>query len=1036
MSTDPPHAQEDTTDFSDAYSRRRVWTGPNEALKPRVPSNPHPNIPLSIQAGLAAQNAPLNHYSCTRSGSMTNHFVTRSNSRVFRKPAGGISYGLSDSFQFSSSSNSVAPATPPTNMPLPSAYLGRASTNLKAATRLGSLSFVALDDDEDPSYDESRQPELKENEPNRSSLQCANLNNLGSSSRTLVNALEPATSFKPELNARRLLFRRPGIKSHHRSTKDIFKMENAAWVERHLGFCIESSLFQDALFAYFIARMGAVLGIIPTLALPRFLTILIPSIMTHHTAFIDPDVFFHSYLLPTKCFMIPLRLASVFGLSLSAVSCFNTDTPSSTSFAVFLCVPRLCCFVTALMAVTFEPDAHVRTTLGLSVLWRAAVMVWLPGVFFFVAEFVVQRWIGWRDVMWASGAVAEILAVCVLDSLESSVSFAMTGDIVMQAEWDVNVRQRIKRLVTLVTMATCVISLFPYRSVAESIDSIVTVQFTLGPYIVSLFALLVMYCITWMYEVAQRNEPDLLGFAADCFSRSKSVSRSDTSKGGGKPRKVSISAAPPFAVWWRLLHVPLFAGLIIFGGGFRPILQDMLDQWLGLAGFNPKSPLSFDVTTNASGLNETLSHYLAAASHNVEMYSSAVYTQSTGALWDFSQPRLWCSIGLVVILTSNALISLTASMSFARIINDQMRLQTAETSKSLKLPHKTQLPTNDTDRYICDTASFPQPPIQKTAKKERTPSSNWSGTLNKTQSMVHFSSYNNRASKQSFTQMKTPTPSLITMPSSSSSKNTATTTPAVAHMTALENDLQFWQELLESSPVNSPHNSIGHSKSHALSPSALDELSIIATPPGKSRSKVQPPPRHVSISVEEAPKKHRRVWTKASVAASVTEDKPTAATVVEFKESSAAQVFDANLAPVLEGSSKHTQQTSSLKSFTRLLWLHLFIRLCIAGLFVALIPGARYLAPVLAPVIGNLGNEIDVFSYTSAEPSNDGGIVDGARWKLVENSEAIIILCGQSCIMFIACIAEEVAYALRMRKHGKDVLSEFCEAPCWKENRV
>ncbi|KAJ3239615.1 hypothetical protein HDU81_005596 [Chytriomyces hyalinus] len=1031
MSTDPSHTLEDTADFSDAYSRRRVWTGPNEALKPRVPSNPHPNIPLSIQAGLAAQNAPINHYSCTRSGSMTNHFVTRSNSRVFRKPAGGISYGLSDSFQFSSSSNSIAPTTPPTNMPLPSAYLGRASTNLKAATRLGSLSFVALDDDEDPSYDDPRQPEPKEIERKSSSSQCANLSNLGSSTRTLVNALEPAASFKPELNVRRLLFRRPGIKSHHRNTKDIFKMENAAWVERHLGFCIENSLFQDALFTYFIARMGAVLGIIPTLALPKFLTILIPSIMTHHTAFVDPDVFFHSYLLPTKCFMIPIRLASVFGLSLSAVSCFNTDTPSSTSFAVFLCVPRLCSFVTALMAVTFEPDAHVRTTLGLSVLRRAAVMIWLPGVFFFVAEFVVQRWIGWRDVMWASGAVAEILAVCVLDSLESSVTSEVDSDLVVQADWDVNVRQRIKRLVTLVTVATCVISMFPYRSVAESIDSIVTVQFTLGPYIVSLFALLVMYCITWMYEVTQRNEPDLLGFAAECFSHPKSVARSDTSKGNGKHRKVSISAAPPFAIWWRLLHVPLFAGLIIFGGGFRPILQDMLDQWLGLAGFNPKSPLSFDVTTNVSELNETLSQYLAAASNNVEMYSSAVYTQSNAPLWDFNEPRLWCSIGLVMILTSNAFISMTASISLARIVNDQIRIQKAETTKPLRPPPKIQLPANETERYTCDTTPFPQPQIQKTAKKERTPSSNWSGTLNKTQSMVHFSSYNNRASKQSFTHMKTPTPSLITMPSSSSNKTASTTTPAAAHMTALENDLQFWQELLESSPVNSPHNSIGHSKNHVLSPNALDDLTAVAAP-GKGRSKVHPPPRHVSISVEEAPKKHRRVWTKASVAASVTEDKPTTATAVDLKES--AQVFDANLAPVLE--CKHAPQTSSLKSSTRILWLHLFIRLLIAGLLFALIPGARYLAPMLAPVIGNLGNQIDVFSYTSVEQSNDSSIIDGARWKLVDNSEAIIILCGQGCIMFIACIAEEVAYALRMRKHGKNGLTELCDVPCWKENRV
>ncbi|ORY53848.1 hypothetical protein BCR33DRAFT_10198 [Rhizoclosmatium globosum] len=963
-------------------------------------------------------------------------------------------------------------------------------------TRLRHSSLINYED-----YEDTVQPVSRAAEPSGSSDAASIVNSIvtsvrnvsgGSSNQNkeqIVKETEPTHNtlidIKREQPATKL-FCRPQLNARVAEDRDFLKLNDrslyTSWsdVNESVDWIKDgNNLLQDILFAICAVRLMPLISIIPNSTIPRFLIILLPILMTHHTVYVDADYFLASWGILTRAIFIPFRIITTFGISWCALSAFNSDCAASTAFIIFLIVSRLTVFCQMILVAVLER----RSGAGWVLLRRCALMVWFPLVFMVLQGVLVQRWKGWRDVMWACGGIGEVVAAWLVDSFEKRGCFwslkatawqpkrgggllngeEYEGCLEMSDGWNDTIRIRVMRMVALLLATVGGIVLWPTRLGVGEVDASVSVQFVVGPFVVSAFALTLLYCIFWNYQAVQQSPPALLVSVVEKISQSMvaglKVNTNDllswykgSSLGMLRQRPVIknytpsvVSSTPPYALLWRLFHLPVYAGIILMGAGLKAILQDLMDQWIGLAGFKPQPPLVLSVVTPVQIAHSNLNYYVNVTAAANSTFSTVSFIDTASNLWDFTTPKVWLVIGLSTMLVFSNLAGLAAAMSTLKMqkIHQKWLLCNTRLHPLYQSIFEEECGVNTLVQNEFDDETkndIEKVSVFRNASQRRVnPSSGAAGSIGKTQSLVNFSTFNNRTSRQSFSvlanassvNIRTPTPSLIGVKESSSKAGGSVA--GGKQMTALDNDDKFWRDLLEASPRGSRNNSVGSGKD--------DEVLNVSTPcppqkPGKQQSA-----RHVSISLDTAkvplqPKFHQRLNT----AQSVTEDKIATVKSRISQTETPSDIFDAvPIRDVGRDETVGTDATAFIESLPRLervvfrsIVFSFLARMIVPALVLTLVPISKLLVPVLAPVVGNFGNAIDastIGGLTAAE--NGSGFIDGAGWKIVENVEGLVVMCGSAVVIFVSCIGEDVSRHFGITKwmHRADAISK-------KENNI
>ncbi|KAJ3027049.1 UNVERIFIED_CONTAM: hypothetical protein HDU68_004585 [Siphonaria sp. JEL0065] len=1139
-----------TEDYSDAFTRKRVWTGPNKTkrLHPcdqgsyppplaKHQQQQHHNTTDSYHIPLQPPSyIPSSHPMHPRvRGSTSNSVSLNSPDRIFRKPT-GASLGVN----FSNSVNSfydLAQSLPPFPagmqgmvLPLPHNAGRRKLIRYGAVsgtrTRLRHSSLIRFEDSEggrgDGGDDHAKSVLVNTVEPQ--TLVCSDVasivNSIATSTRKTIidsNVGKPTANEANNRNAEHLtspplqLFKRPQLNAKAVQDRDFLKVTDESvhnsWNDNDdiSGYLKESILLEDILFAFCIARLMPLVSIIPTYSIPRFLNTLLPILMTHHTAYIDPATLLESWGLPSRFFFTPLRIISSFGISWCALSSYNTDSAASTAFVVFIVMTRVAVFIQTIVTAVLDKRANA----GWILLRRCAMMVWFPAGFMIVAGLVVQRWVGWRDVMWAAGGVGEVLVVWIIDVLERKEDFWKLKKLAWRSSrngrgaiepygdedgqcclkivggWNRIVRKRMMGMVALLLGAVGVLSLWPVRLGVSQVDAVVGVQFILGPFVITSFGIVLLYGVHWSYLLHQQSPPETFAYAsvsekfletlasgiqtdtADLLKWNKRNSLRVVEQQRQQSFKGSVptivSGTPAYALLWRLLHLPIYACIVLMGTGIKTIIQDLLNEWLGLAGFNPTPPKNLNSITPASSAAASIDYYINAVSASNQTFTPTSFSENASfdKLWDFTTPKVWITIGLAGILVFSNISSLVSVLSslkmqsvyqkcvlyntrvhpvYQSIMDEDCGVNTLiQKEPEQELGEGEDQPSN---REI-DKSSLRRNPSQKQASSQplqscSIPIASTGFGIGKTQSMVNFAAFNNRTSRQSFPatpstataaagpvttptmSTKTPTPSILGIGGNSTNSFRGSITNIgdsrdrhQFQITALENDDKFWRELLESSPHGSKSNSIA---------SLNDEEEREPPKPVNKTATQTVNQRHVSINLDSVVRTplHRRLHT----AASVTEDKTISASKAKH-ESNTNEIFETTLTSpptaekfenIVGKQSGKTQLLKIKNNIYKPIWTRFLTRLMPPAFVLGLVPACKYLVPFIAPIVGNLGNAIDISTIGENAEDNGTGVIDGAGWKIVENVEGLIVMCGCTLLLLVCCVVEEAANVIEINR--------------------
>ncbi|KAI9330846.1 hypothetical protein BDR26DRAFT_871001 [Obelidium mucronatum] len=968
-----------TEDYSDAFSRKRVWTGPNKqvasmrSMGANYPTyisevNASPGQHTMGHSGPIHGTSPRSMNSRIRGSTSNSVSLGVGPDRVFRRPTGG-----SLSVNFTNSVNSfydLAQSLPPFPagiqgmiMPLPPPtpqikkntynYKNKSSGPNTPANPVANTTPSELAGSPDPGTIKSTAAVKK-------------VGDESAKTRVKDKSSSSARLFKrPQLNAS-IITNWQSLYSDSWSGTRYWRNDFESEVSS------DCTLLEDVLYALCVVRIIPLLSMLPTLALPRFLNTLALLLMTHHTVYIDPSTFLAQWGIISRFLFTPLRIVAVFG-----------DGAASTAFLVFLVITRVSVFLQTIIAAVSDK----RGGAGWVLLRRCSVMVWFPVVFMVVQGLVVVRWTGWRDVMWAAGTVGEIVAVCVVDSMEKrdciwsldlhgidNGAKACKNDgydeydeqLAMKGCWNFNVRKRVMRMVPLLLGGIGALALWPIRIGVGQLDATTGIQFVIGPFVVSTFGIVLLYSVYWLYCLQQQPNSIERGYSTETFISNGNLSIMNNLQIQLPP---AIFLTPAYSVLWRLLHIPIYSGIVIMGAGMKTILQDLLNQWLGLAGFQPIPPKNY--LTQADTQNQSsLDYYLRITSESNKTFTPTEFVdiRSIGQLWDFTTPKVWMSTGIASILLFSNLAAFVASLSALKM----HRFHQSRMIRHAKLDLRATQSILDNDCGVNTLVQedskldeLDEVTLHRKPSLYRTQSYRESST--RSTNAVNTASFNNRSSRQTFpvvtssrngvvnntstgAPIKTPTPSLLALGRSSSFRGSRTNVDE-SQITALENDDKFWRKLLES-PHGSRENSI---KSIGEDADFRDQAGYPSTPcPPPMKPNHYQSPRKTSVHF------HRRLHT----AASVTEDKAIGS---KSEESVINALSDGN------------RNCKKIEVIFRRVLLQFIYRLVAPAMINRMIIGSS--------------------------------IIDGAGWKIVENVEGLIVLGGSTLLMLLFCVFEEISAA-------------------------
>ncbi|KAJ3382042.1 hypothetical protein HDU84_004635 [Entophlyctis sp. JEL0112] len=543
--------------------------------------------------------------------------------------------------------------------------------------------------------------------------------------------------------------------------------------------------------------------------------------------------------------------------------------------------------------------------------------------------------------------------------------------------WGSCVYNRMINLTFCFLAAAVIFTSFPTRKGVGEIDSVVSVQFVIGPFLVSLLNVSIFYCIFWKY----------------CKMHTfKEMAIPDNARSGNA--KVWQITIPPYALIWRLLHVPIFMGIFIAAGGTKIIVQNILDQWLGLSGFNP-IPSSLKVQSIPAP--SRLDYFLNVTTRSEDFDSLA----SPATLWNFGEPKIWAVAGISTVLIFANLASFAAIVSQIKLHSDSCRGQNSISKSEFSLSRQgRKISEADWARSACtliEEADYlgPMlklyPALSLAGQNNHRRSQATMHSIHKTQSMLQFSPSNKHASIKSFSNdIRTPTPSISSTLARTSSKiaprKAASVKSATLQMTALSNNDKFWSTLLET--TRSRENSVGSDKDFCVR--ACSETYPSDRIPLPAATKVGcTAARRVLPTTSFAG--HSRLQTEVSVSE---EDS-------KAKECTANDRFKipAPLAGV-DHSRNETHRPSAAKRKTPMARAvaHLLANFAFAGAILCVVPAANISGPKLADLFGNFSNAID----------NSPAVVIGSRDMMVKNAEAVAALCGCLLVLLCSCLFEEL----------------------------
>ncbi|KAJ3110492.1 hypothetical protein HK100_003019 [Physocladia obscura] len=1023
-------------DSPDAYSRRRVWTGPTSANY--APTNP-----------------------------------SNLNDRVFRRPT-------------------TTTTRKPLNSNLPVSHVP--SLPPRPSRQLQTLK-KKIRDDSSVHVDSIAASSQMVSPPSSSRSTTTHLEHIPHFKKISVDDVEIPRPSALEIPS---LFRRPCLNADLELRKDLkaYDAFKNSFLDSHTGPTMNG---KNSLISLQVTRLIYVLQVLPILPIPRFLTLILPILMTHHTTFVgklkiyfnsaelfftDTDITLSTLGLPSQLIFIPTRLIAIFGISWNAVSFFNSDTASSTATTMFVVLTRVIAFFEWILAFAFDR----RPGTGRFLFRRAGLMVWVPSLAIMLGLFVDPRlWMGFRDSMWAIGGGAEIIVAATLNYLEfkhssaffqqsllckkniksspkiefrggkrcSSDSAIDDGSVVLNLDWKSQVRIRLINLTSAFIACLVYLSVFPNRKGVGDVDSVSGMQFVIGPFISSAAGLLMFYFLHWLYRSSQDLPANLKMFLAEQLSDTVFADFELKRENSENHCQRLLSAAPPFAFLWRIFHVPIWAGLIITGAGTKVVLQNVADEWLGMAGFYPTPPTPSAKISTPPSFKE-IELYVNITTANTTQQSISQIK------WDFSAPHIWILFGVTVVLVFTNTTSFIAKLSTLKMLENHSAWENSRSAsknfvEKLKdedwaISSSTLIeedePADDTDTCsVIALTSRIHDTISAVTSTSTSAAITAVGNFNKTQSVLNFSTFNsnsnNKLSKQSFyfgknnttAGIRTPTPSIISPSLKSVTKQ---------QITALSNDDKFWKELVEnsSSPTPSRHNSIGSEKDFlaCLNNSTPVTTAIVSAPTQttigqqKVSTKTNIPRRHVSINIEEgagisSSRPHReRLMTSVSVS----EDNSNnySRKVSPKTEKLAQEIFNAQPAilyatPIAGTVTRPEDQVSSTRNQIRRLktqavW-SLILHSVFAAAVCAFVPLLGYLSPLVSSGFGNFGNIIDcstitLMNQTVAANSIVSEIVIGSEAQIMENVEGVLIIFGCTLFLAVLCVGVEIARVFEAKR--------------------